>query len=504
MKSKNENFKKSPYNQNKLDMSIYIPKEIRVMIVKYVPVPLHVVLLEVDIFKNLGGCLKLGKSFRTLTLYTAETNNMSLLKWATEKGYHKDSCLYIKAIENENIEMLKYLHENGYPKDPHIREFTAAALVVHKGIPANSSVLKKTEYLKWLTKHQFRYSAKIYNDIASWGNLTLLQAFYKKCSKFDHITMCAHAARAGHIHILKWAKSNGLEINDESGKVATWAAEGGHLEILKWCKESGLKISDEASMEASRSKHIHILNWLSENGYEIHGGCKIIAVEEDATEVAKWLINKGFTFGKEELKNAALRGTIEMLKFILDNNMAQSKRLINYAAMGGQIQTIKFLKDREYPWNKNEIYYIYHENAFIAPEERYATMKYLLELGCPDRPEIDTDFYKSIEDRDAVKLLLDHGCKWDPEICNHLINFEKETIETISWAIDNGAPKNDLNVLVEICISRNRYDIIKYLIEHHNAKFDIINLKSSINAHKRYQTERDWLEENMIKKPKNM
>ena len=45
-----------------------------------------------------------------------------------------------------------------------------------------------------------------------------------------------HAAEAGHLHILQWARANGCDWDEDT---CSAAAEAGHLECLKWAREHG-------------------------------------------------------------------------------------------------------------------------------------------------------------------------------------------------------------------------------------------------------------------------
>ncbi|CAN0596974.1 unnamed protein product, partial [Ectocarpus sp. 12 AP-2014] len=45
-------------------------------------------------------------------------------------------------------------------------------------------------------------------------------------------TVCAEAARAGHLEVLKWAREAGCEWD---AGCLTWASGGGDLDVVKWC-----------------------------------------------------------------------------------------------------------------------------------------------------------------------------------------------------------------------------------------------------------------------------
>jgi len=59
---------------------------------------------------------------------------------------------------------------------------------------------------------------------------------------------CSHAARGGHLEVLKWAREHGCPWNENGYCVCDDAASGGHLEVLKWAREHGCPWSSPTTL----------------------------------------------------------------------------------------------------------------------------------------------------------------------------------------------------------------------------------------------------------------
>ena len=79
---------------------------------------------------------------------------------------------------------------------------------------------------------------KIFYKLAADGNLYLIKTFVKLGFKIKHKNILQNAALYGHLEILKWARENGCEWDQQ---VCSYAASIGHFEILKWARENGCK-----------------------------------------------------------------------------------------------------------------------------------------------------------------------------------------------------------------------------------------------------------------------
>ena len=76
---------------------------------------------------------------------------------------------------------------------------------------------------------------------------------------------CAHAALGGHLEVLQWARTNGCPWDDWT---CTRAAEGGYLEVLQWARANGCPWNALTCLYAAKAGHLEVLQWARANGCE--------------------------------------------------------------------------------------------------------------------------------------------------------------------------------------------------------------------------------------------
>eukprot|EP00587_Corethron_hystrix_P009281 CAMPEP_0113304708 /NCGR_PEP_ID=MMETSP0010_2-20120614/4618_1 /TAXON_ID=216773 ORGANISM="Corethron hystrix, Strain 308" /NCGR_SAMPLE_ID=MMETSP0010_2 /ASSEMBLY_ACC=CAM_ASM_000155 /LENGTH=368 /DNA_ID=CAMNT_0000158963 /DNA_START=206 /DNA_END=1309 /DNA_ORIENTATION=+ /assembly_acc=CAM_ASM_000155 len=74
---------------------------------------------------------------------------------------------------------------------------------------------------------------------------------------------CMHAAKGGHIEMLKWLRAVGCPWDKET---STEAARRGHLDLLIWLRQEGCPWGYETCIAAAKGGHIGTLKWLRRNG----------------------------------------------------------------------------------------------------------------------------------------------------------------------------------------------------------------------------------------------
>ncbi|KAJ3037810.1 hypothetical protein HDV00_001311 [Rhizophlyctis rosea] len=94
------------------------------------------------------------------------------------------------------------------------------------------------------------------------------------------VEVLALASEHGHVHILEWWKTSGMELEhflsrgwmaSEGYKAWENASAQGHVEVLEWWKHSGLPFGSvrSAIVAASTKGHVAVLEWYSTNGYDL-------------------------------------------------------------------------------------------------------------------------------------------------------------------------------------------------------------------------------------------
>ena len=76
-------------------------------------------------------------------------------------------------------------------------------------------------------------------------------------------SICAEAAKRGHLEMLQWARTNGCPWNKMT---CAWGARGGHFEMLQWAHANGCPWDEWTCAYAAKGGHLEVLQWLRANG----------------------------------------------------------------------------------------------------------------------------------------------------------------------------------------------------------------------------------------------
>ena len=294
-----------------------------------------------------------------------------------------------------------------------------------------------------------KWNGYISGLIASKGNHDLLNWIYtNSVNSFNHIT-ATHAAKNGHLNILKWlherycpisknaaryaAAEGHLEVlkwlydNDNcewDKSIATYAARGCQLEILKWLYKKNCEIDYHTSSNAARNGNFEILKWLYQNEikfgmqtqYEaaLKGHLNIVkwlhrkkkrsiilkittaAATQGHLEMLQWARKKGYNWSADTCRAAAQNGHFEILKWAINNGCLWDKWTTCCAARSGYLEILKWARENACPWDSKECV------LAAARGGHRAVLEWLLENGC----QWDIDVSKIAAERGRVKLLI--------------------------------------------------------------------------------------------------
>jgi hypothetical protein len=206
----------------------------------------------------------------------ASGGHLEILQWARTNGCHWDEMTCAGSARWGHLHILQWARENGCEWDDHTCSYAARAGHLHvlkwaweNGCPMTESTSSRAaegghlELLKWavdkgcpVIHHDLVFNAVVQGhlDIVIWAH--------------EHTGMSPNlvlwAAESGHLHIIKWALTNGYEWEQEFAESATTF---GHLEILKWALDEGLLVlTPELCSSAACRGHLEIIQWLRSNG----------------------------------------------------------------------------------------------------------------------------------------------------------------------------------------------------------------------------------------------
>ena len=106
-------------------------------------------------------------------------------------------------------------------------------------------------------------------NAAEFGQLEMLKLARANGALWDvwawNSKLCAHAAKGGHLEVLRWARKQSCAWNEGT---CTWAGEGGHLELLQWWRANGCPWILETYELAEAGEHYEAMAWMIQNGIQ--------------------------------------------------------------------------------------------------------------------------------------------------------------------------------------------------------------------------------------------
>eukprot|EP00797_Seminavis_robusta_P010078 Sro173_g076240.2 (279) ;mRNA; r:28935-29771 len=144
----------------------------------------------------------------------AKIGNITVMRWARQKGFPWNEQTCARAAEYGHLEMLQWSRENGCPWNE--RTCAEAAEGGHLDV------------LKWARENRCRWDSCTCSCAAEGGHLDTLK-WAREMGVHGSIDMCLCCFK-WHLD-LKWARENGCPWDVWT---CAFAARNGHLEILKW------------------------------------------------------------------------------------------------------------------------------------------------------------------------------------------------------------------------------------------------------------------------------
>lgn len=196
--------------------------------------------------------------------------------------------------------------------------------LINMGCHPNIAKIIWNSYLNSFDRFMVLFSVKYNYDKDFLGYIWSYFSKYsvKKYKKFD-----VKIASQGYLSLLKWAKSNGCNLNT---CVCSIAARRGDLEMLKWSIANGYKWNDWIYRYAAENGHLEIIKWGRNNGYPWDWGVWIChdAALGGHLELLKWLRANKCPWDELTTLTAALNGNLELFKWAVENGCPYYKDLL--------------------------------------------------------------------------------------------------------------------------------------------------------------------------------
>ncbi len=180
----------------------------------------------------------------------AENGHLDILKWLINNEYKCNNLTCMLAASNGHLNVVKWLRENDYEWN-----ILACIKAIEKG---------HLHVLKWCIENGCEMDVKLAMEklVNEQINVVDVISLYNLNRQIFDNYFCNIAALNGHLHIIKYLKEIGYELDEY---VCSFAAFNGHLNIIKWARENKCKWNDETYFNAKTNGHINIIDWLKDN-----------------------------------------------------------------------------------------------------------------------------------------------------------------------------------------------------------------------------------------------
>ena len=208
------------------------------------------------------------------------------------------------------------------------------------------------ETLKFLRANGCEWDSDTCSSAARGGHLEVLKYLRANGCEWDEQTCCS-AARGGHLEVLKCLRANGCEWDEET---CSSAAFGGHLEVLQWARANGCEWSGFTCARAARGGHLEVLKWAKANGCKWDKTTCSQAAYGGHLEVLQWLRANGCKWDKTICFQAAYGGHLEVLQWARANGCKWDESTCSQAAYGGHLEVLQWARANGCKWDEEECY----------------------------------------------------------------------------------------------------------------------------------------------------
>ena len=249
------------------------------------------------------------------------------LKWA-RKGGNKFNCIVMQIVARTcNHEILAWIHVPGLV-DTHL---VCNAVAGRGDLPL----------LQWAIAHGYPVSYTVYNEAAENGHRHVVEWLRSKGYQWTN-TATAYASLGGHLPLLIWMCSQGCLCDH---RVCHSAIVRGHLDILLWAREHDLPWTFIMARRAVQSPHEHIVRWAITNGDEIDASTAAAAAGHGNLPLLQWLVEiKQCPLSHSMWAKAIQNGHLHVMKWAYSIGVTKDTDHILIAHAYGQLDLLAWLQ----------------------------------------------------------------------------------------------------------------------------------------------------------------
>lgn len=263
----------------------------------------------------------------------AAGGQIAALSMARDAGCAWSTSTCAEAARRGHIETLQWLHANGCPWD--------------EDTPWHAISAKHFDVAEWAIEHGCPVGSTIILRAMGSGSIRLVQML----RHLGHEWSCSarHAARKGHLDLLKWGITDGCPLD---GTVCDEAAAGGHLEVLQWLRAEGCPWGARTCSAAAAEGHSDVLEWLYKNGCPWDRLVCPLVAGRGRLDILQWAVTRGCPWDEWTCDNAAENGHLDVLVWARANGCPWSKRACSGAAKGGHLKVLQWARANGCPWDR--------------------------------------------------------------------------------------------------------------------------------------------------------
>jgi len=227
---------------------------------------------------------------------------------------------------------------------------------------------------------------------------------------FQDTSVCAEAARGGHLELLAYLRECGFAWNE---RTCSEAIRGGHLDVLRFARTHGCPWTSRVLAEAATDGDPKMLRWMYENGCEPDLTACVTAACCGRLANLQYLMSLGVAPSVDLYRNAAHNGHRAVLEWLMraypEEEMRQNIHICAAAAGGGHLELLTWLREQDYAWD-------WHTCVEAVSGGHLDVLQFARSKGCPWFDWV-LDHAARHGDPKMLRWMCENKCVLDPEAC---------------------------------------------------------------------------------------
>lgn len=171
--------------------------------------------------------------------------------------------------------------------------------------------------INWAITHDILFTLDDVSYACQRGGLHILKMMNLDTLNLDTLNLrydhCASAAEHGYLEILQYLRVHNCPWDE---RVADGAIKYGNLENLQWIVQNGCRINSEGAIYlAAYYGHLHIVKWLRSQGYKWGYDFIKITIQNGHHHIIRWVYENNYPFDPIVFSHIMKYGNLELLKW---------------------------------------------------------------------------------------------------------------------------------------------------------------------------------------------